>query len=673
MTSRVSFHKLLIETLRRHLAAVLITVLVFFIHVIAFFLNLQNILNTHVIVENELYGVTTTQLEYATERITELCSPNMANAVLAMLMGVYLAFDFFKYLHSKKETDFYESMPIRKQTLFRTLLTACVGIFVILAAITIGLELAIVYGFGYGSAIILENMLWSLVCIIGIFMASLTTTVLTMVMTGHSIVAFLGLGVFVSYIPLIISYLIPLYSAEFFDTYVYRDISPKYYYFSPVTLAYKATYHWNYNSEMWNIGEHWTYLLGCFVFALVVGAIAYLLFLRRPSETAGRAMAFEKLNPIIRVMLVVPIALYAGLLLNGIAAYASFIWLLFGVIFVAFLIHGIIECIFQFDIKALVSKKRQLLFTIIFCLGFVFVFWADLFQYDKYMPDAQDVKSIQIDTYLFDEKTSDAWDEQKDWLTEDSIELAFDAIKDIKNSGKPSDNIDYVYSNDFTVTYELKNGAKKQRRYQYYGNEFPESLDKLSVKEDFKNDFCILYHLDEIEITSLSVSNGPEQFELDLTKEQINELCEIYLNEYRQVKFSESLTKPAVFELIVEYPVKGKDYTLSDSYTVYADFTETIAYLSKHKVVSFIDSENIELENLEIYSGKYEDVEMRYVSDKNQLNELKQYMVLGEFMHYHKDYDRDYVSCTLRYVIDGNARYMDVYLKITDISNVLNK
>ena len=671
MTSRVSFHKLLIETLRRHLAAVLITVLAFFIHVIAFFMNIQNILNAHVIVETEPYGATTSELEYAIERITELCSPNMWNAILAMLIGVYLAFDFFKYMHSKKETDFYESMPIRKQTWFKILLFASVGIFLVLAAITIGLELAIVYGLGYGSAIILQNMLWSLVCMIGVFLACLATTILAMIMTGHPIVAFLGLGVFASYIPLIISNLIPLYSSEFLDTYVYRDISPTYYYFSPVTLAYKTSHHWDYNSGLWNIGEHWTWLLGCFVFALVVGILAYLLFLRRPSETAGRAMAFEKLNAAIRILIVIPIALYAGLLLYEIAAYGSFVWLLFGVVFAAFLIHGIMECIFQFDIKALISKKRQLLFTVLFCLGFVLVFWADIFQYDKYMPDAQDVQSVQIDTYLFDDNAKGTWDEHKDWLAGDTVDDALAVVKDIRQHSKPTEGV--TYTNDFTVTYELKNGTEKQRRYSYYGNEFPESLDKLSATEDFKDDFCILYHLDELDITSISVVNGPEHFELNnMTEEQRKEFCEIYLKEYTEFTITDSLSKQAVFELIVEYPVKGLDYTYTDRYKVFADFTETISYLEKYNVVSFSDSQNIKLENLEIYSDKYGYVEQQYISDKDQLNELKQYMILVDFMHYHLDYGRDYVSCNLRYSLNGNTRYMDVYLKTTDISKVLN-
>lgn len=671
MTSRVSFPKLLLETLRRHLAAVLITVLAFFIHLISFFLNIQNMLNQHVMTDT-MYPMTATQKEYIIEGITEVCSPNMWNAILAMLIGVYLAFDFFKYMHSKKETDFYESMPIRKQTWFLTLFTASIGIFSLLATVTTLLELAIVYSVGYGSAMILQNMLWGLLCMLGIFLATWTTTILAMIMTGHTIIAFLGFGIFASYIPLIISNLIPTYSNVFFDTYVYHDLNTIYYYFSPITLAYKASYSFYYNGNVWNIANHWTYLLGCFVFALILGIIAYMLFLRRPSETAGRAMAFEKMNPVIRILIVIPIALYAGLFLNEIAAYGSFVWLIFGVVFVAFLMHGIIECIFQFDIKALVSKKRQLLITILFCLAFVFVFWADLFQYDQYMPNAEDVKVIHIDTYLFNADSSGAWEQYKDGLTGDSVELALQAVRDIRSSSESSDNIEYRYMNDFTVTYELKNGVKKVRRYSYYGNEFPKSLDKLSATEDFKNDFNLLYHYEEADITSISVSNGMEHFELPITKAQQKELCEIYLKEYRDFTISESLSKQAVYSLCVEYPRENKDYTLTDNYKVFADFTETISYLEKLGVTSFANAENVKLENLEIHSEKYEQEGIpKYISEKNQLDELKQYMILGDFMNYHLDYGKDYVMCTLRYTLNNNTRYMDIYLKTSDISKAL--
>lgn len=674
MTSRVLFHKLFIETLRRHLAAVLITVLAFFVHLISFFLNVQNILNTKVLEDavNSSYPPIR-GTEYVIERLTEICSPNMWNAILAMLIGVYLAFDFFRYLHSKKETDFYESMPIRKQTWYLTLLSASIGIFSILATVTTLLELAIVYSVGYGSAIILQNLLWGLLCMIGVFLATWATTVLAMIMTGHTIIAFLGFGIFAIYIPLIISNLIPVYANEFLDTYVYRRLNPIYYYFSPVTLAYKASYSFSYNGNMWNIDNHWTYLLGCFVFALILGIIAYLLFLRRPSETAGRAMAFEKINPVIRILIVIPIALYAGLLLNEIAAYASTVWLILGVVFVAFLMHGIIECIFQFDIKALVSKKRQLLLTILFCLAFVFVFWTDVFQYDKYMPKLEEVKKVYIDTYLFDDNPNE-WEQYKDGLSGDSVQLALEAIEEIRFSSKPPEDIDYTYMNDFTITYELHNGTKKERRYSYYGNAFPESLDKLTATEDFKNDYNILYHYEDADITSISVSNGIKQFKLPITEDQQKELCEIYLKEYSKITISEMLSKHAVYNLLVEYPVENTEHNYTDCYRVFIDFKETIAYLEKLGVTSMANSENIQLKNLEIHSEKYEKEGIpKYISEKNQLEALKPYLISSELMNFHLDSGNNYVGCTLRYTSDEETRYMDVYLKTSDILKVLGE
>ena len=677
MTSRVSFLKLMIDALRRHLASVLITVLAFFIHVIAFFLNVQNTLSREYMPDytssSSFIGTPKpVNAEYILEDLAVLSLPSLWNAILAMTIGVFLAYDLFRYLHSKKETDFYESLPIRKQTRFRMLLMASTSLFVILATFSTLLEFAIIFGTGYGSALLFKNMMWSLLCMIGCFLACYVTTALAMIMTGHTIVALLGFGLFASYIPLIISNLFPLYANNFFETYVYHDISENYYYFSPITLAYKASYSWNYNGNMWKIQNHWTYVLGCFVFATVIGILAYLLFLRRPSETAGRAMAFEKFNPVIRLLIVIPLALYAGLLLNEIAAYAKNAWLIFGIIFAAFLLHGIIECIFQFDIKALISKKRQLLCAILFCLGFLFVFWIDLFQYDKYMPTADELKAVAINTYLFDEGKYN-WEEHKDHLTGESIELALDAIKDIRMSEKASDDEDYTYTNDFTVTYTLKNGIKKERQYFFYGNEFPDSLDKLTATEDFKNDFCILYHTDVIDITSISVSNGVDGLELKLTDSEKDELYHLYLKEYSKLTLTDSLSKSAIFNLTFEYPSKNRDYITGETYKVYSDFEETIDFLRKHGAKSFTEFDNIKLENLEIHSSKYNDIEKQFVSNEEQLNALKSYMVLGDFMNYHMDYDRDYLNGTVRYVINGVTRYMDVYIKHSDFKQILNK
>ena len=671
MTSRVSFPKLIIETLRRHLSAVLITVLVFFVHIISFFLNVQNILSQEYVQDmasSSFLPVSPNNSEHVIRELTELSLPNFATTIMVMLIGVYLAFDFFRYMHSKKETDFYESMPIRRQKWFLTLLIASVGLYLVLAILTIVIELAIVYSVGYGSKLILEGMLWRLLCMIGAFLVCWVTTVLAMVMTGHSIIAFLGFGIFASYIPLIIGNLIPVYAGTFLKTYVYEELNPTYYYFSPISLAYKATH----NYSLWNIDEHWSYLLGCFIFAIIVGVIAYLLFLRRPSETAGRAMAFEKINSLIRTLIVIPLALYAGLFLNEITSVGSMAWLIFGVIFAAGLIHGIMESIFQFDIRALISKKKQLLLTILFCLAFVFVFWIDLFQFDKYVPDAKDVKTVKIDTYLFDQNGK-YFDEWKNGLTGEYVDAALTAIRDIRECMEPSASEDYIYTNDFEVTYELKNGLKRKRSYPYYGNEFPESLDKLYATEEFKDDFCVLFHLDKVDISSVSVFNGVESFDINLSEEQLKEFSAIYRKEYTKLTLSESLSKEAMYKIIVSYPLEGEDYSVSAEYKIYSDFTETLGFLRDYNVISFKDSQNIKLENLEIYSDKYGKDGHYYISDETQLNELKPNMLLGDFMYHRYEYSDGYVYCNLRYVINGHTQYTDVYIKDAELSEIIKK
>lgn len=661
MTLRVSFYKLVKETLRRHLTALLITVLAFILHIVSFFLNVQNIINTRIVedVVDSTYPPTR-GLVYVKKRLTELSAPNMANAIIAMLIGVYLAFDFFRYMHSKKETDFYDSMPIQKQKWFLVLLICSFGIFLVPCAVATCAEIGIIYGVGYGTHTIVQNMLWNLLCMLGVFLASWATTSLAMVMTGHSIVAFLAVGVFVSYIPLIINYLVPTFAERFFDTYVYSNSSNSIpFYFSPVTLGYKLMY----NYDLWNIAEHWSYLIGIFVFALLVGVSSYLLFLRRPSETAGRAMAFEKINFIIRFLLVIPLALYAGLFLSEMTSNESMGWLIFGIVFSAFLLHGIMECIFQFDIRALVAKKGQLLLSIVLCLGFVTIFWADIFGYDEYLPDVKDVEYIEIDAYIHGFSTRDL-ELENDWLTGEYIETALTAAQEIMNN-KDS------YDETITFTYHLKNGIEKSRQYYFKSSEVPKSLDMLTATEEFKNDFCGLYNIAPETIVSISYANGMNEHLLLLTKEEIKELRDIYLEELTPMTYSELTNQTSDYQLLFKYQTNVDTvYNMTERYNVYSNCSKTIAFIKERGAQSFKDIKDLEFLNLEIHDGAYEGE--RYVNDADSLNALKEHMILEEFMGYKYNYD-EYVYCTLSTKIDGGIHYIGVYLKQSELDAVLEK
>ena len=665
MTSRVSFLKLIAETLRRHAAAVLITVLGFFIHIVTFFMQVQNILSSTYIEEYSLYDVMSginPQTERYAEELFELCSPKLGYGIFAMAFGAYLAFDFLRYMHSKRETDFYDSMPIRRQTWFKVIFTSCFLLFFVLSAITTAIETAIIFGTGYGSLVILQTILWNYICMLAAFLVTWFTTALAMIMTGHSIIAFLGFGVFACYIPLILANLIPVYCSRFFDTYVYRDLNPNIYYFSPVTVVYKMTNSW----YEWIIKEHWTYIIGCFVLALVIGIIAYILFLRRPSEAAGRAMAFEKANNVIRFMIVIPLTLYAGLFLEEMATMTSTAWLIFGVVFGGFLLHGIMECIFQFDIKALISKKRQLLATIIVCIAFVFVFWIDLFKYDDYIPDADDVKVVQIESNLFGRVNSE-WELERDWIQGDLVKDAIIVAREIKDSEMPSEDA-YYYMDHVTFTYIMKNGREIKRDYSYDASKASENISKLYATEDVKDDYCVLYNIDRNDILALSVNNGVINQNLSLSNEELNECIDIYLEEYSKLELKQVLTEKSEFELNVEFQLENQEYPTSERYNIYSSFTKTIAFLKEKGVKSFHESDNITITNMEIYGNKYEDTSI-FVSDLEQLKELKPYIILDDFNNH--EISDEYLYGEIQITTENGISYSGFFIKQSDLDKVI--
>ena len=673
MTSRVSFHKLIIETLRRHTAAVLITVLGFFIHIVTFFMSVQNTLNARIIedytLQEAVSGANLRQIRL-TEDLFELCSPKFAYGVFALGFGVYLAFDFLRYLHSKRETDFYDSLPIRRQTWFKTIFTSCFLLFFVLSAVTAAIETGIVFSTGYGSLAILQAILWNYICMLGAFLVAWFTTALAMIMTGHSIIAFLGFGVFASYVPLILANLAPTYCARFFDTYVDREPNPNIYYFSPVTVVYKMTNSW----FEWDIKEHWNYIIGCFVLAIIIGTIAYILFLRRPSETAGRAMAFEKANDVIRFMIVIPLTLFAGLFLEEMATMTSMAWLVFGIVFGGFLLHGIMECIFQFDIKALLTKKKQLLATFIICIAFVFVFWIDLFKYDDYIPDAEDVKIVKIDSNLFG-RINTEWDDERDWIQGDLVKDAIAVVKEIKDCEIPSDDEIYYKENNFyniKITYVMKNGREVLRDYSFDASKTSENLSKLYANEDVKDDYCVLYNIGKENIQGISVNNGITGMDLELSKEELNEFIDIYLDEYSKLELEQTLSEMKVYEMNVSFQFKNMQYPTAEHYYIYASFEKSIAYLKEKGMKNFQESEDISITNMEIFGNKYDEKygdSNRYVSDSEQLQELKQYIILDDFSNY--AISEDYLYCEIQITSEAGISYSGCFIKKSDLDKII--
>ena len=483
MTSKISFSKILKEEFRHHLVSMFVVVLCFLGEVLLFYFDVQDL-----VIRRE------DNLPYIKEALAAEGEPVIEAMIPAMVLGVILAVEYFSYLHSRRKTDFYFSLPVKRGHQFLMGILVCLGIFIIPCLAASGLEIAVGYATGYAGMAFLTNMLWRTFCKVLCFAAMWVTMALAMIMTGNQAVALLGLGAFCSYIPLLIRYLLPFYQGFFYETYLqpYRTLKGMWYYFSPVSLATGMSGRY-YN---WILKEHLSYMIGMIVFTAVIGALAYLLYLKRPAEAAGRAMAFEKVNMPIRFAIVIPLALYFGFFLSEMSRdNGAKIWLIIGIIVGVILLHGIVESIFNFDLRKMFAKKKQMLLTMGCCLGFVLVLQLNVNRFNAFIPEESEVERIVFsvnndNVYFYDV------DVENDDEAGVSGEHVGSVLKMVENAIELNNNIDSYNENEalscITVKYQMKNGRIKARQYNSFDTLDEENrklLDSVIGTEEFKKDY----------------------------------------------------------------------------------------------------------------------------------------------------------------------------------------
>lgn len=337
-----------------------------------------------------------------------------ALAFMLTIAAVVLAASGFAYLHSKKKTDFYHSLPIRREMLYAV---TCLNGFLYMAVaylgfLTIAAVMIRVKGvpFDWGSLYLasVEHLCF--------FALVYMTAILSMLLTGNLVVGLLGTGVLFSWGP-VICMTISAYFSEYFTTFYGDDsfllaLSER---TSPVAWYVKACM----SSQPGRMAL-WAMLAAAVLFLL-----GMLLYRRRPSEAAGHAMAFPITEPIIRFLIAVPSSLLLGAMFHSMMYEDG--WTVFGLVCGLLLVSCIIEIIYHFDFKSLFAHKRQLLVSAVF-VGVVFaIFCFDLFGYDRYLPATEKLASGGIYSDLLDPDATSQYHSTVEY-TEGWYGVTFDAL-----------------------------------------------------------------------------------------------------------------------------------------------------------------------------------------------------------------------------------------------------
>lgn len=344
----------------------------------------------------------------------ELVGINGMSGFLIAVLAIVSAVQGFSYMYQQKKLDMYMSVPVSKERRFAVIYVNGILVFLIPYLINLGLCFLVgktmganvLLGVGEAGAALIGNCIF--------YLSIYHVTILAVMLTGNLIVTLLGTGVLLYYDMAVCS-LITSYMDRFFSSHYYKSnekiekllMSPIYRFMAAFDKSF--TYEYNYTQ---NRVLHWEKffpsMLPVFLVAIVALVLAYWCYTKKPAEVCTRAMAFPVTKGVIKVLLTSVAGLAGGIIFYSMSG-ASMVFMVLGLLVGTLLCHGIVEVIYDFDIRSVKNGWKSLLVSggivaAVFC-----VFQFDLIGYDRYVPEASQIDSIAFsfaDTYdtFYDEE-----------------------------------------------------------------------------------------------------------------------------------------------------------------------------------------------------------------------------------------------------------------------------
>lgn len=624
MTSKNLFFKLVKEDGKRRVWLAALSFLVFFFaYPIVLALQLSNVKKEYAMAFQ--YGPQIGKPEHQAlmEAAEQVLSPYENPVIVMVIIGaaVVCGASSFAYLHNKRKVDFYHSIPVKRGLLFTV--NFSVGILIPAAAYALCLGIALIIAASYGIPVTeLAKMAgrgWLLHMLY--FLLIYSTVSLAMIMTGNLIVGLLGGGVFFLFFPWL-AFIIQGYFQTWFTTYSIpsETMADKLMRLSPIVsyiLAVRRPESWQYEETL--TFEGLIAVSGLAVVLLIV--LCVFLYKKRPSEAAGKAMAFPASKPVIRILLTLLASLSGGLFFWMLQSSTG--WAVFGIAAGAVLCHCLIEIIYHFDFRRLFDHKVQLAVCMMGGLAVLFCFKNDWMGYDTYLPEKETVAEAAIefgrDGWVSYFEIKDGEEGQDPELVEiRGLDYVFDRMKitnvepvlEIAKKGieyalmeKTSREQYYAMEEEkeywgyVTIRYTLTNGKKEWREYRFPLSEAWEAASAVYLDEAYQQGkYPVLGFLPEdiVKIQYQVESNGNQLEEAEITDPAImGRILEAYQQDLKELSLDTRKQEVPIGELrflnqkeeeFRQYVEEEKEREISTSigyYPIYPSFTRTLNLLAE--------------------------------------------------------------------------------------------
>lgn len=512
------------------------------------------------------------------------------SAVLSALQG-------FSWLYQKKKVDMYMSQPVSAKKLFAVNYVSGIITFFVPFILTQWITILISFVMGAGSSIMQINNLYSLLISFLFFFVVYNITILAMMLCGHMAVAALATGTFLFY-----EYILIGIVALHYDAY-FRTFSSRYTEFwknvlSPFNKAiemcgytkniwekrdYTLSYAWEYVMSRMGAGMAWFLVLGIITLVLSVWC-----FTHRPMENSDKAIAFPKIKQSIKVVMVATAGLGGSICLYGFSEEKT-IFAIIGLVSGILICQFVMEIIYDFDIKSFMKGKKGLVVGAVISIAVYITFSLDLFGYDSYIPNEEDVASAAIGINFYTDIPNRIIEEDYNvtWSWETPIEememTNIGPILKLAQHGMGRDEgkfeqVDYVTAE---ICYHMKNGRDIYRYIPIDYEADAAILDELFADTQYKAISQLSEDLHGFyEVCDASYSNGiHSQKVLD---KNAGMLMEYYRQDYMEMSFTDVKSTLPCGIVTLSYMSHGYPNTVE--YPVFPTYERTIAYLESKEI-----------------------------------------------------------------------------------------
>ena len=546
MTSKNWFFKGMTEEIKRRLWAAALSAVIFFFS----FPVVMVYLTTVAYVDTDINR----KMRLASDALNILSYRNGWTGFLMAVLAVVLGISGFSYLNSRRKVDFYHSLPVRREKLFAVQYTTGILIAAVPYLVFVLTAAAIASAYGVSSADAFSTALkgWGFEMLS--FLVLYTTAVIAVMMTGNTVVALLGFGVFNGLFPLFLGMWSGL-AENCLDTFCNYDLMAGW-----VPRTSPLAFYISGFSEDMAAGK----VISRLAVSAILLLIAVVLHKKRPSEAAGKAMAFSISQPVIGVLLVTEFSV-AGLIFFWSLGSGSLGWALFGLLAGGVLSHCVIEIIYHFDFKKLFCCKGQLALSLILGFGFFALFRWDLTGYDRWIPAEDKVQSAAVYCNNLDgwvdygyfgaageeyEGGHWNWQSVQDRVFADmslaDAGLACEVAERWQSLPQPEEDDyswDYVY-----VKFQMNSGRQVLRRYRFPQGTLEEAFQMIYEDPGYKAGRYPVLFMDPGEVEEIQLSvKGERQFlkkQAAVSGEQLGALLEAYQADLRELTLEESGEAP---------------------------------------------------------------------------------------------------------------------------------